>query len=33
VGFAHARASTSPLDEGKLDAILSRLEVLENRLG
>jgi ATP-dependent Clp protease ATP-binding subunit ClpA len=33
VGFAHARATTSPLDEGKLDAILSRLEVLENRLG
>jgi ATP-dependent Clp protease ATP-binding subunit ClpA len=33
VGFAHARATTSTLDEGKLDAILSRLEVLENRLG
>jgi ATP-dependent Clp protease ATP-binding subunit ClpA len=33
VGFAHARAATSPLDEGKLDAILSRLEILENRLG
>jgi ATP-dependent Clp protease ATP-binding subunit ClpA len=33
VGFAHARAASSPLDEGKLDAILSRLEVLENRLG
>jgi ATP-dependent Clp protease ATP-binding subunit ClpC len=33
VGFAHARATTSPLDEGKLEAILSRLEVLENRLG
>ncbi|HEY5092003.1 MAG TPA: Clp protease N-terminal domain-containing protein [Acidimicrobiales bacterium] len=33
VGFAHARARTSPLDEDKLDAILSRLEVLENRLG
>jgi ATP-dependent Clp protease ATP-binding subunit ClpA len=33
VGFAHARATPSPLDEAKLDAILSRLEVLENRLG
>jgi ATP-dependent Clp protease ATP-binding subunit ClpA len=33
VGFAHARAASSPLDEGKLDAILSRLEILENRLG
>jgi ATP-dependent Clp protease ATP-binding subunit ClpA len=33
VGFAHARATMSPLNEGKLDEILSRLEVLENRLG